>query len=82
MNTLPEELRKFYNPLVFPERQSASRGFVHNAVDAREQEDIDEVRNKYFSAKYDYWYSETLRQLQVTTTELESAYEYHKDLDP
>ena len=63
VNSMPEEIRKFYNPLAFPETQSALRGVVHDAGTAREHEDIDEVRNKYFRAKYDFWYQETLKQL-------------------
>lgn len=79
---MPEELRKFYNPVVFPEEQSAIRGFVHDEVTAREHEDADEVRNKYFRSKFDFWYAETMKQMQLTNRELESAYEYHRDLDP
>ena len=53
---MPEEIRKLYNPMVLPEEQSAFRGFVNDAVTAREQEDEDELRSKYFRAKYDFWY--------------------------
>jgi hypothetical protein len=61
VNTMPEELRKFFNPMQFPEAQSAIRGFVHDAATAREHEDLDEIRSKYFRAKFDYWYNETMK---------------------
>jgi hypothetical protein len=31
VNSMPEELRKLYNPIYFPEEQSYLRGFVTNA---------------------------------------------------
>jgi hypothetical protein len=58
------------------------RGFVHDATTAREHEDLDEIRSKYFRAKFDYWYNQTLKQMQLTNRQLETAYEYHVDLDP
>ncbi len=39
------------------------RGFVFDATTAREHEDMDEVRSKYFRAKFDYWYNETMKQM-------------------
>ena len=56
VNSMPEEIRKIYNPMAFPEEQSALRGFVNDATTAREHEDADEIRSKYFRAKYDFWY--------------------------
>lgn len=57
---LPEEIRKLYNPVNFPEGQSGLRGFVTDEITAREQEDDDELRTKYFRAKFDHWVRENI----------------------
>jgi hypothetical protein len=68
---LPEELKKLYNPSVFVENQSAARGYVGDANEARIQDDEDELRDKYFRAKWEFYVREKLNQLKVTTADIE-----------
>lgn len=71
---LPAEFRKLYNQVnALPEMQSGIRGFVFNEAQAREHEYKDEMREKYFRAKWDYYVKETLSKLKILHKDLEEA---------
>ena len=59
-NTLPREIQKFFNPQLFPEGQSHLRGVVTDENEARIQDDQDELREKYFRAKWNYYVREKM----------------------
>ncbi len=76
-NTLPRELQKLFDPTVFTEGQSALRGIVSDETEARIQDGEDELREKYFRAKWNYYVREKMNQLKVSTRDLEEAAYYH-----
>jgi hypothetical protein len=45
---------------LFPEGQSNLRGLVKNEDEARIQDDEDEIREKYFRAKWNYYVREKM----------------------
>lgn len=75
--SLPREMQKLMNPMLFPENQSYFRGAVKDESEARLQDDEDELREKYFRAKWKFYVREKMNQLKVTTSELESAAYQH-----
>lgn len=71
---LPAEFRKLFNQVNnIPEMQSGIRGFVFNETQAREHEYKDELREKYFRAKWDYYVKESLSKLKILHKDLEEA---------
>lgn len=77
---MPEELKKFFNKSAFPDKQAAFSsigGIVHDETSARALEDEEELTTKYFRAKWDFYVSEKLRQLKLTTRQLEEKAYYH-----
>lgn len=76
-NTLPRELQKLFDPTVFTEGQSALRGIVSDETEARIQDGEDELREKYFRAKWNFYVREKMNQLKVSTRDLEEAAYYH-----
>lgn len=66
---MPDELKKFFNKSIFPDKQAAFSsvgGPIHDEITARAAEDEEELTTKYFRAKWDFYVNEKLRQLKLT----------------
>lgn len=74
--SMPNELKKLYDKSLVPDNQSSYKGFVLDEVTANMHDDMDELTNKYFKAKLDWFLAEQMKQLRFTTRELEEA-SYH-----
>ena len=55
LSDMPSEFKKLFNSATNPDLQSSVRGSVSNEMQAREQEDFDELSQKYFQAKWEFY---------------------------
>jgi hypothetical protein len=70
---MPNEIKKLLSKGLIPEMQSAFRGVVADEQTARAHEDEDELVDKYYRAKMNWFVDEHMRQLKYTNKELEEA---------
>lgn len=73
LSDMPSEFKKLFNSATNPDLQSSVRGSVSNEMQAREQEDFDELSQKYFQAKWEFYVKMKLDQLEITKKDLEEA---------
>ena len=66
-------MRKLYSKVTFPELQSSVRGYVGDEVEARAQDDMDELTTKYYRAKWDFYCREKMAQFKVSMQDIEET---------